>query len=130
MPRTEGPPSDSLKSRIVAVAPPARDITIDSPHPDSILNDPRFTFDEVPARLLQRADWSVVWSAPWIFAQNILHTEARALVWSFRHKLRSLQSFARKHLALVDNLPLALAATKGRARSHHLLRPLRCICAL
>ena len=39
-------------------------------------------------------------------------------------------ALGRRHLALVDNLPLALSAGKGRARSHLLLRPLRRIAGL
>ena len=60
----------------------------------------------------------------------LLEPEGDALVLAARHVLRSSQAFGRRIVALVDNLPLALAATKGRARSRHLRGPLRELAAL
>ena len=87
-------------------------------------------FDEVPLELLSRDDWRVVWSKPWKYEANILNTEARALGWSVEHLLRSNRNIGKKLLCLSDNLPLVLGANKGRAKSGHLLKPLRKISAL
>eukprot|EP00959_Pyramimonas_sp_CCMP1952_P259027 5415278-Pyramimonas_sp.AAC.1 len=61
---------------------------------------------------------------------NILGLEGEALVLAARHLLRSSEAFGKRLATLVDNLPLALAATKGRARSLHLRGPLRKLAAL
>lgn len=87
-------------------------------------------FDEVPHALLNPNDWSVVWSHPWKHQDNILHTEALALVWSIEHALRANRNFGKRILFLADNLPLTLSVCKGRAKSSFLTRPLRKICAL
>ena len=68
------------------------------------------TFDEVPVDILEKKKWIVAWSAPWKNQANILNTEAKALVWSFKHQLRSKHGFSKRILALVDNLPLCLVA--------------------
>ena len=75
------------------------------------------TFDEVPLDILEKKKWIVAWSAPWKYQANILNTEAKALVWSFKHQLRSKHGFSKRILALVDNLPLCLAANTGRGQS-------------
>lgn len=87
-------------------------------------------FDEVPHALLNPNDWSVVWSHPWKHQDNILHTEALALVWSIEHALSPNRNFGKRILFLADNLPLTLSVCKGRAKSSFLTRPLRKICAL
>ena len=51
-------------------------------------------------------------------------------MWSFKHQLRSKHGFSKRILALVDNLPLCLAANKGRGQSSFLKQPLREIAAL
>lgn len=87
-------------------------------------------FNEVPDHVLLFDKWTTVHSKPWQKQENILRTEGRALVWSFKHQLRSQANLNQRILALVDNLPLALGAAKGRANSPHLLPTLRQICAL
>ncbi len=87
-------------------------------------------FDEVPATLMESSKWSVVCSRKWKDKENILKTEARALVWSLRHQLRNSACHGKKLVAFVDNLPLALACCKGRATSQLLTPCLRQICAL
>eukprot|EP00435_Cladocopium_sp_Y103_P024584 s857_g6.t1 len=87
-------------------------------------------FDEVPLKLLSPGDWTVVWSRPWNFKDNILHTEALALVWSIEHSLRSCRNVGKRLLFLSDNLPLTLSACKGRGKSGFLTKPLRKACAL
>ncbi|CAE7422123.1 unnamed protein product [Symbiodinium natans] len=87
-------------------------------------------FDEVPKKVLQKDAWTVVWSRPWKFEANILHTEARALVWSAEHLLRSNRNLCKRLVCLSDNLPLVLSATKGRGKSKYLIGPLRRLAAL
>jgi len=87
-------------------------------------------FDEVPKEIMDPKDWSVVWSQPWRFKANILNTEARALVWSVEHLLRANRCLSKKLLCFCDSMPLVLGCLKERAKSPHLLRPLRQIAAL
>ena len=106
------------------------------PHLDSVhdfsqkLDINRQDFHEVPLEVLKPDAWLVVWSHPWAHEDNILHTEALALVWAVEHAFRSSRNLNKRLLFLCDNLPLALSASKGRGKSGHLLRPLRKICAL
>jgi hypothetical protein len=86
-------------------------------------------FEEVPASLLDPAPWTVVHSRKLAHPENILRSEMRALEWGVRHCFRSSHSFGRRHLFLVDNLPLALGCVKGRARSGHLKSGLKVIAA-
>ena len=86
--------------------------------------------EEIPHAVLEPDFWKVVVSFRWRETENILHTEGRALGTAFRHQLRRSGAIGTRVLALVDNLPLALAATKGRAGSHHLRQPLREIASL
>ena len=87
-------------------------------------------FAEIPEKVLQDKEWSVVWSRPWRYESNILNTEAKALVWSVEHMLRSNRCIGKRLLCFSDNLPLVLSAVKGRGKSHHLLQPLRKLAAL
>ena len=96
--------------------------------PSSFIRD--LGFHEVPGPIMEKQPWSVVWSRPWQFAGNILHTEARALVWSVEHLLRANRCIGKRLVCFSDNLPLVLSATKGRGRSKHLLGPLRKLAAL
>ncbi len=74
-------------------------------------------------------NWKYVLSQAWKRKENILRTDGRALCWSIRQKFRSTREFGGRHVFLVDNLPLALAATKGRANSPHFSPVLRTLCA-
>ncbi len=96
--------------------------------PDDISSE--IHFSPVDASILHSTDWTVVWSAPWKFRANILGTEARALVWSVEHLLRANRNIGKHIICLVDNLPVALAATKGRGKSSLLKSPLRHIASL
>lgn len=87
------------------------------------------SFHEVPIEVLDPRLWNVAWSRPWRFHDNILHTEALALVWSVEHVLRSSRNFGQRLLFLSDNLPLTLSASKGRGKSSFLTKPLRQLCA-
>lgn len=85
-------------------------------------------FGEVPPSLIRGA-WKTVHAARVRHPDNILRPEAAGAVWSIRHVARSSAGFGRRVLLLVDNPALALAFTKGRARSRHLRRPLQQVCA-
>eukprot|EP00973_Karenia_brevis_P041030 5677272-Karenia_brevis.AAC.1 len=50
------------------------------------------------------------------FRHITLH-EARAWSWSFRHCIRNTSAYGHKILFILDNMSLALAATKGRTGS-------------
>ena len=82
-------------------------------------------FQEIGPEIMKKDEWTVVWSMPWKFEANILNTEARALLWSIEHLLRANRCLNRKLLCFSDNLPLVLATAKGRAKSKHLIKPLR-----
>lgn len=97
--------------------------------PGAIPELPASGFDEIDRDLLSRCDWRLIMHGPWSRQENIILTEARALLLGIRHKLRSAKAFAKRHTFLVDNLPLALAASKGRAGSPNLAPVLRSIAA-
>jgi hypothetical protein len=97
---------------------------LDVQHQDFLgrLTDARFA--EISPEPSSNTDWKVAWSQLWGFDENILRLEARAMLWSLQHKLCKLDVFGSRHIALVDNMPLALATRKGRACSYHFLKPL------
>ena len=57
--------------------------------------------------------------------RHIVRLEADALIIGVRHLLRSSAAVGSRLVALVDNLPVVLAAGKGRASSASLAAPLR-----
>ena len=87
-------------------------------------------FAEIPLAVLHGERWNVVQSCPWKYKENILRTEGRAVEWAVRRKCRSSKNFNQRHVFLVDNLPLVLGLTKGRAASSHLIPVCRSVCAL
>ena len=98
-------------------------------HEGAIPELPDAGFPGIERELLAEADWSLVFKGRWVKSENTLLTEGRALLWGVKHKLRSCSAFGRRHVFLVDNLPLALAAAKGRAGSPILAPILRSLCA-
>lgn len=82
-------------------------------------------FNQVDREILEPSMWRVCWAARLRHAENILASEGRAWLWSLRHQLRGSNSFRRRILQLVDNMPLCLAINKGRGRSAHLTRVLQ-----
>ena len=71
-------------------------------------------------------DWISVYTAPWSQQENVpFRTEGRALLVAIRHKFRSASNFEQCNVFLVDNLLLALACCKMRAKSEHLKPILR-----
>ena len=87
-------------------------------------------FAEVPHAFITTNTWKNVHASRHPVVRDILGLEADALEIGIRHVLRSGSAFSRRLLALVDNLPLALAATKGRGAAETLRAPLRKITAL
>ena len=77
-------------------------------------------FSESPSELTKR-EWGVAISGCWYWQEDILRTEGRAAVLGARHLLHRGPWTPRRFLVLSDNLPLVLAAGKGRASSLHLL---------
>ena len=87
-------------------------------------------FDDVPVTVWDRPGWVTAHASRVMGTHNILALEGEALHRAFKHALRSLRSHGRRVLFLVDNLPLAMAAAKGRAKSPLLTRVLLKISAL
>ena len=87
-------------------------------------------FDEVPSSVWERTGWVTVHASRVLGTHNILALEGEALHRAFKHALRSLRVHGRRVLFLVDNLPLAMAVAKGRAKSPLLTRVLLKISAL
>ena len=87
-------------------------------------------FDEVPSRLLRPEDWKVVSKYPVQSPQFITKLEGKALLLAVKHALRSAANFGCRHLFLVDNMSLCLAATKGRSSSPNLLHVCRKLACL
>ena len=77
-----------------------------SPEHVPSLTDQAFMFSEVPSYTVKNTPWKVVYSARWRYQENILRTEGRALVWSFRRLVRSQKFLNTRLLFLVDNLSL------------------------
>ena len=94
---------------------------------DDILNCQ--VFNEIDKQVLTEDNWRLCIRGQWNRSENILMSEARALLMAVRHRLRNVSSFGQKHVFLVDNLPLALASGKGRANSRHLAYSCRALCA-
>ncbi|CAK0869151.1 unnamed protein product, partial [Prorocentrum cordatum] len=88
-------------------------------------------FNEIPEELMQVSSWvTVISRRHWSPFKNILEHEGDALCDAVRHATRDVALHHHRLLFLVDNLPLALAAGKGRGREPTLRRPLRRISAL
>ena len=56
--------------------------------------------------------------------------KGRAVVWAARRLARSKNNHGFRRVFLIDNLPLALGITKGRAASEHTMSTCRCLCAV
>ncbi|CAK0840721.1 unnamed protein product, partial [Prorocentrum cordatum] len=122
-----GEPYDELMGFNEVLAQPPSGAT--RAHPDAVLGDP-WEMDEVPGHITREGAWSSVSAQSVSTGANILYLEEEALVTSHRHQLRSLGAHGARLVALVDNLPLALACAKGRVRSQHLRSRLNQLCAL
>ena len=97
---------------------------------ENLLVDNPSAFDEVPSDFLKSDSWKVVHASKVAGSTNILELEGEALLMAIRHTLRNTGALGKKILFIVDNLPLALGATKGRANSRYLRHVLQKIAAL
>ena len=123
-----------------AVSARANALGLEGPHDASDLLEDLATsdpvgfnkgFNEIPEELMQAPSWATVISRRhWNPVKNILEYEGDALCDAVRHATRNVSLHHHRHLFLVDNLPLALAAGKGRGRKPTLRRPLRRLAAL
>ena len=76
-------------------------------------------FEEVPARFLGAKSWGGVIAAQVREDLDIPGLEAEALVVAYKHLLRPSACRAKRLLALVDDVPLCFAVTRGRAASSY-----------
>ncbi|CAK0850032.1 unnamed protein product [Prorocentrum cordatum] len=77
-------------------------------------------FDEVPEELMDPDSWARIATCQVSVGTDILALEGEALILAMRRALRSESALGRRLLFIVDNLPLAMGAAKGRARSKFL----------
>ena len=74
--------------------------------------------------------WQFRFNVQMTIPEHITLLEGRGMLASVRHKLRSVDSFGKRHLHLNDNLGMVLAAEKGRSSTFGTLRICRRLCAL
>ena len=79
-------------------------------------------FPEIPLGYLAPEKWRTALMGKWDSQESITIKEGRALIICLRRLLRSSRNRHKRHLIFVDNLGLALAVTKGRAKKFKLLR--------
>ena len=87
-------------------------------------------FEEVPAEITDSPAWRPSAAVQISGGANILFLEGEGLCLAYRHLLRDSGCLGSRMMIIVDNLPLALGAVKGRAKSRHLRRCLGRVCAL
>ena len=87
-------------------------------------------FPEVPAKYLAGDRWKLVMADRWLFQDNILLLEARAVIKAAMRIAHS--SFGRDGhaLILVDNMSVVLALTRFRAKEFRLLVLMRRLAAI
>ena len=100
------------------------------PDPERVVRESAARFDEIPPSVCAQDKWKVVHASRAAVSDNILALEAEALVLGVRHLMRNTASLGCRLLVLGDNMPVVLAATKGRGRSKFLRRPPRELAAL
>ena len=92
--------------------------------PWHVLEDPfriNQQFPNVRKDVATSPEWKLQFSARMTKAEHITILEGRASLQSFRHKLRSVNHFGKRHLHLGDNLGMVLAFDRGRAKAIPLL---------
>ena len=87
-------------------------------------------FLEVPPEVMQQDHWHEAFAVHMKHAEHITLLEARGVVFSLRHKFRSVQHFARRHLHFGDNMSMVLMISKGRSSTFPMLKVCRRLCAL
>lgn len=89
-----------------------------------------YEFPEIPSKVMDKDDWQFRFNVQMTIPEHITLLEGRGMLASVRHKLRSVDSFGKRHLHLNDNLGMVLAAEKGRSSTFGMLRICRRLCAL
>ena len=85
--------------------------------------DPKFP--EIPSGLLHRSLWTDKLCGKWMFREDILVLEARALVKVVQRMARTRFGRNIRQLVLVDNMSVCLAFDRSRCRSVGLLIQIR-----
>ncbi len=89
------------------------------------------SFPEIPPKHVLPEDWTTVLMGKWQHTkEHITIKEGRALVLCLRRLCRCSHSRHKRHLILVDNLALAMAVSKGRAKKFSMLRIMQQVGAL
>eukprot|EP00971_Amphidinium_carterae_P266693 5290099-Amphidinium_carterae.1 len=70
-------------------------------------------FSETPKIMVDQSAWRLKYATPFQFSDRIMPLEARGVLGSVKHRLRSLSSFGHCFLHLGDNLGLTLGLEKG-----------------
>ena len=113
---------------------PFVDISTVKPHQRDLEQEDPFElnekFLEVPPEVMQQDHWHEVFAVHMKHAEHITLLEARGVVFSLRHKFRSVQQFAKRHLHFGDNMSMVLMICKGRSSTFPMLKVCRRLCAL
>lgn len=80
------------------------------------------SFPRLPEKGLESHRWRELWSAPFVFGEDIHVKEARGVFAAVRHRARDATRFGRRLLIINGNMSCVLALSKGRAHSAPLLR--------
>jgi len=94
--------------------------------PDELAND---MFPEVPSEVFG-GDWETLHQTRLHDYEGMHLKEMRGLLAGVRRKLENKSQWSLKHLAIIDNLGVALAQSKGRCHSIALLNLMRRLGAL
>lgn len=89
-----------------------------------------YDFPEISSEVMDKDNWQFRFNVQMTIPEHITLLEGRGMLASVRHKLRSVESFGKRHLHLNDNLGMVLAAEKGRSSTFGTLRICRRLCAL
>ena len=89
-----------------------------------------YDFPEISSKVMDKDNWQLRFNVQMTIPEHITLLEGRGMLASVRHKLRSVESFGKRHLHLNDNLGMVLAAEKGRSSTFGMLRICRRLCAL
>ena len=82
-------------------------------------------FEEVPSHLLEGSRWKKVMADRWVFQDDILRLEARALFKAANRAAHSLPVKNCRMLLLSDNLSVVLCFARGRSRDFRLFVQIR-----
>lgn len=87
-------------------------------------------FEEVPAALVAKDKWNILYHGRWKYEEDILALETRCLVQAVERLARMPWGHTRRAVILNDNLSLVLCAGRVRAREHRVLIHIRRMAAV